>query len=195
MNAAIYARVSTQDQKLELQLNELRQSARARGYEYTEYLDTGSGKSGAKLPQRTRLMDDVHKGKINVVLVWRFDRFARSTRDLLNGLEAFNACNVSFISLREGIDTSTPSGRMVFTIFAALAEFERNLIRERVSAGMQTARNKGLRLGRPTCVFDKRKAIEQLKSGESINCVAKKHGISSRTLRRRLKKEPGQNGP
>ena len=150
------------------------------------YQDVGSGKSGAKLPERDRLMDDARRGKIALVLVWRFDRFARSTRDLLNSLEAFQTWGVDFVSLREGIDTSTPTGKLMFTVIAALAEFERDLIRERVAAGIESARRRGIQLGRPTAAVPVREVRQLLEGGWSVGRVAKKYGVSSRTIRRRL---------
>jgi len=191
-------RVSTRKQDHDLQLDELRQVARQRGWEVTEYVDTGTGKGGAKLAERERLMEDARAGKLDVVAVWRFDRFARSTRDLLNALESFKAWGVQFVSLREGIDTSTPTGQLVFTVIAALAEFERNLIRERVKAGIDTARRKGKKLGRPRAFVAVAKARTLLAEGYSYRKCAKKLGVDVRTMKRALQRsdnEAGQNPP
>ena len=184
--AALYARTSTSKQDHDLQLAELWQTAKQRGWIATEYIDTGSGKSGAKLPERRRMMDDARAGKLDVVVVWRFDRLGRSTRDLLDALENLKAWGVDFVSLREGIDTSTPTGKLMFTVIAALAEFERELIRERVRAGMQTARNKGTRIGRPRAVVNIRKAKELISQGYSQRKTAAQLGLSPRTLKRAL---------
>ena len=186
MKVAIYARVSTGKQDHEMQLAELRQAALQRGYETHEYVDTGSGKRRARLPERERMMEDARLGKLDAVYVWRFDRFARSTRDLLDALENFDAWNVDFVSLRDGVDTSTSTGKLVFTIIAALAEFERNLIRERVQASVQTARNKGKKLGRPRRFVAMSKALELLETGISKRQVARRLGVPERTLRRAL---------
>jgi DNA invertase Pin-like site-specific DNA recombinase len=184
--AALYARTSTGHQNHDLQLDELRQVAASRGMHVVEYVDQGSGKSGAKLPERERLMDDARCGRISLVMVWRFDRFARSTSDLLNALGSFDAWGVDFVSLREGVDTTTPTGRLVFTIIGAIAEFERSLIRERVMAGIETARRKGVQLGRPRTSVSVDRAIAMLQEGMSVRTVARKMGVSPRTLRRRL---------
>jgi putative DNA-invertase from lambdoid prophage Rac len=171
--------------------------AKQRGWQVVEYADTGSGKTRTNLPERDRMMVDARRGLIDVVVVWRFDRFARSSRDLVDALESFKAWGVAFVSLHEGIDTSTTAGKLVFTIFAAIAEFERELIRERVAAGMQTARNKGVRLGRPHCIFHLDKALRLLDEGQSLRAVAKKAGISPRTLKRRieLRRQKGTPNP
>jgi DNA invertase Pin-like site-specific DNA recombinase len=110
-----------------------------------------SGISGAKerRTQLDKLMADAHKRRFDVVVVWKFDRFARSVSHLLRALETFNSLGVAFVSLSESIDTSTPAGKMVFTVLGAVAELERSLIGERVKAGLANARAKGVRLGRP----------------------------------------------
>lgn len=115
-------------------------------------------------------------GKLDMVAVWRFDRFARSLKDLLNALDSFQQWNVEFTSLQEGIDTSTPMGRMVFAIIGALAEFEKNLIRERVVAGLETARRKGKLLGRPKVAVDVQRALRLREDGLSWRKVARALG-------------------
>src|ERR1700741_3148110 len=154
---AIYARVSTVNhgQDVSMQTRELRQFAEARGWNVAgEYID--SGVSGAKdsRPELNRLMADAHKRRFDVVCVWKFDRFARSVSHLLRALETFNALGIAFVSLSEQMDTTTPTGKMVFTVLGAVAELERSLIVERVRAGLRNARAKGKRLGRARRVVD-----------------------------------------
>jgi len=191
LRCAIYARVSTAQQDHALQLDELRMVAQQRGYAVAEFIDVASG-SGKRLPERERLLDDARLGRIDVVLVWRFDRFARSTRDLLDALENFAKWNVAFISLRDSIDTATPTGRLVFTLVAAIAEFEKELIRERVCAGLAAAKRRGRRVGRPRCTVDLDRARGLLAAGVSVTEAARRCGVSPRTLRRELR---GQNPP
>ena len=140
---ALYARVSTKNngQNPETQLLPLREYARARGLEvFKEYVDVGISGSKEKRPALNQLMADARKRKIDAVLVARFDRFARSTRHLIQALEEFDALGVDFISLNESVDTSTPMGKMVYTVIAAVAELERSLIRERVVMGIERAK-------------------------------------------------------
>jgi len=149
---ALYARVSTKNngQDPETQLLALRDYATARGFEiYQEYVDVGISGAKEKRPALNQLMDDARKRKFDAVLVARFDRFARSTRHLIQALEEFDALGVDFISLSESVDTSTPMGKMVFTVISAVAELERSLIRERVVMGLHKAKAQGKQLGRP----------------------------------------------
>jgi DNA invertase Pin-like site-specific DNA recombinase len=170
-------------------MDEARSICRQRDWEIFEYSETGSG-SGRDLPERNRLLADARAGKLDVVLVWKFDRFARSTRDLLNALDSLREWGVDFVSITEGIDTSVPVGKLVFTIIAALAEFEKSLINERVAAGLDAARRRGTRLGRPTRPVDTGLARELLHRGLSMRATAKRMGVPARTLRRAL--EAGQ---
>lgn len=144
----IYARVSTSDQSPEMQLLPMREFCKQRQLPLTEYIDAGVSGSKENRPQLDRLMEDARKGRLSMVLVWRFDRFARSTAHLHKALDEFNSLGVPFVSLTEHVDTSTPMGMMVFTILSAVAQMERELIRERVKAGLRNARAKGKRLGR-----------------------------------------------
>ncbi len=180
---ALYARVSTDSQDHALQLDALYQAAEQRGWAISEYIDQASG-SGVNLPERERMMADAHAGKIDVVATWRFDRFARSTRDLLDALDTFKALGVEFVSLQEGIDTSTPMGRMVFTMIGALAEFEKNLIRERVRAGIQAAKKRGKVLGRPKVAVDVERARRLRQEGRGWRTVARILNVKPTTLRR-----------
>src|SRR5271156_1111968 len=152
MNAAIYARVSTlhNGQSPEMQLNELKEYCLRRGWVVVnEFVDEGVSGSKDSRPELNKLMADAHKRKFDVVVVWKFDRFARSVSHLLRALETFNSLGVGFVSLSEQIDTSTPMGKMIFTVLGSVAELERSLIAERVRSGLRNARAKGQRLGRP----------------------------------------------
>ena len=160
---ALYARVSTKNngQDPETQLIALREFANTRGFEVSdEYIDVGISGAKDRRPELDRLMKDVRRRKVDAVLVARFDRFARSTKHLVLALEEFNALGVDFISLNESVDTSTPMGRMVFTVIAAVAELERSLIRERVMMGLDRARRQGKRLRRPQRIVDRRRIAD-----------------------------------
>jgi DNA invertase Pin-like site-specific DNA recombinase len=146
---ALYARVSTRDQNCELQLHELRQYAERRGWHIVgEYVDRGVSGAKDSRPQLNRLMADAHRRQFDAIVVWKIDRFGRSLKHLVNALADLCAYGVAFVSLRDNLDLSTPSGRLMFHVVAAMAEFERELIRERVRAGIANARAKGKRLGR-----------------------------------------------
>src|SRR6202142_4464013 len=154
---AIYGRVSikTHGQDVSMQTRELEQFAQARGGRLVDsYLDLGFRGSKDKRPQLDRIMADAHKRRFDVVIVWKFDRFARSVSHLLRALEDFNALGIAFVSLSEQMDTTTPTGKMVFTVIGAVAELERSLIAERVRAGLRNARAKGKTLGRPRAALD-----------------------------------------
>lgn len=149
---AIYGRVSTTNhgQDISMQTRELEQFAQARGWCLVDsYLDIGISGTKEKRPELDRLLADARRRKFDVVIVWKFDRFARSVSHLLRALENFNALGIAFVSLSEQMDTTTPTGKMIFTVLGAVAELERSLIVERVKAGLRNARAKGKRLGRP----------------------------------------------
>jgi len=150
--AVLYSRVSTTNgQDPEMQSREIREYCLRRGWALVgEYVDVGISGAKERRPQLDRLIADAHKRKFEVVVVWKFDRFARSVSHLLRALETFRALGVEFVSLSEQVDTSTPTGKMIFTVLGAVAELERSLIAERVRAGLRNARAKGKRLGRPT---------------------------------------------
>jgi DNA invertase Pin-like site-specific DNA recombinase len=152
---ALYASVSTlNSQDPEVQLGELREYVARRGWRVGgEYVDRMSGKFERR-PELDRLWNDCRKRKVDAVVVYRYDRFARSLRQLVNALEEFRTLGIDFISLHEGVDTSTPNGRLVFGIFGSIAEFERELIRDRVRSGLACARAKGKILGRPRISVD-----------------------------------------
>jgi len=150
--AVLYARVSTHNgQDPEMQLRELREYCLRRGWPAVgEYVDLGISGAKERRPELDRLIADAHKRKFEVIVVWKFDRFARSVSHLLRALETFRALGIEFVSLSEQVDTSTPTGKMIFTVLGAVAELERSLIAERVRAGLRNARAKGKTLGRPT---------------------------------------------
>ncbi len=157
MRTALYARVSTSNngQDPEVQLRELREYVSRRGWKLAgEYVDVGISGAKEKRPQLDRLIADAHRRKFDAVVVWKFDRFARSVSHLLRALETFKALGIEFVSLSEQMDTSTPTGKMVFTVLGAVAELERSLIAERVKAGLRNARAKGKKLGRPRVAVD-----------------------------------------
>ena len=153
MRAAIYARVSTANngQDPRVQTREMQEYCPRRGWTIVdEYVDVGISGTKEKRPELDRLLADAPRRRFDVVVVWRFDRFARSVSHLLRALETFQALGIEFVSLSEQLDTSTPTGKMVFTVLGAVAELERSLIVERVKAGLRNARAKGKKLGRPS---------------------------------------------
>jgi DNA invertase Pin-like site-specific DNA recombinase len=157
MKVAIYARVSTANngQDPTMQTRELREYAERRRWIVTgEYVDIGISGTKETRPELDRLIADAHRRRFDAVVVWKFDRFARSVSHLLRALESFRAQSIEFVSFSEQLDTSTPAGKMVFMILGAVAELERGLIVERVKAGLRNARAKGKRLGRPRKVLD-----------------------------------------
>jgi DNA invertase Pin-like site-specific DNA recombinase len=187
MRVALYGRVSTlHNQNPEVQLAELREHVVRRGWEVVgEYVDRVSG-ARERRPQLDRLWADCRKRKVDAVLVYRYDRFARSLRQLVNALEEFRALGIDFISLHEGVDTSTPNGRLVFGIFASIAEFERELIRGRVISGLAAARARGQRLGRPPVSVDANQIASLRAAGVSWREISNRLGIGIGTCCRAL---------
>jgi len=139
-----------------------------------------------KRPNLDRLMADARRRKFDLVVVWRFDRFARSTSHLLRALEEFNTLRIDFVSVTEAIDTSTPAGKMVFTVLGAVAELERCITRERVIAGQRAAKRRGVRFGRPTVIVDTDQIGRLRKAGLSWRAIAAKTGLAKDTLRRAI---------
>lgn len=184
--AAIYARVSTNNgQNPEMQLEELRQyCARREMTTVREYVDKGISGAKERRPALDRLLGDCQKRAVDCVVVYRYDRFARSLRQLVNALEEFRSLGIDFISLHEGVDTSTPNGRLVFGIFASIAEFERELIRDRVRSGLALAKSHGKRLGRPRVVVDCLRIAGLRKDGRSWAEICDALGISKGTAQR-----------
>ena len=187
MRVALYARVSTRDQSCEMQLKDLRTYAEARGFIiFREYIDQGVSGSKNSRPELDKLMGDARKRKIEAVICWRFDRFARSCKHLLLALEEFRELGIGFVSYMENIDTTSALGRAIFTIVAAVAELERNLIVERVQAGINHARAKGKRLGRPGRYVNMDRVAELQASGKSLRQIATELGCGYGTIRERL---------
>jgi DNA invertase Pin-like site-specific DNA recombinase len=180
--AVIYTRVSTIDQHPETQLYDLREMAKWRGYEIVyEYSDKISG-AKQKRPGLDQLLADARRHKFDVVLVWAFDQMARSVRHFLEILDELNHLSVEFVSFRENIDTGGPLGRAMVVIVGAIAELEKNLIVERVRAGMRRARLEGRQIGRSPLKIDRAQLIDDRRSGMSLSQVAKKHRVSRATV-------------
>ena len=176
---AIYARVSTKDQNPESQLLDLRKYVKLRSWEvYQEYVDRGVSGAKENRPALDKLMKDARKRKFDILLVWKFDRFARSTKHLVTALEELEGLGIDFCSYEDSIDTSTNHGKLVFTIMGAIAEFERSLIRERVLAGVRRAKENGIRLGRPPLELDIERMKDLASQGSSVRAIAKEMGIS-----------------
>ena len=171
--AALYIRVSTNDQDPTMQIKDLRRYAQQRGFEIKkEYVDVGVSGTKVNRPALDALMDAARKRLFDVVLVWRFDRFARSTKHLVDALHEFRALSIDFISYQEAIDTSSPIGEAMFTIIGAMAKLERDIIVERVKAGMRKAKEQGKRIGRPKAVVDVDKILSLRRQGLSIQAIA-----------------------
>ena len=181
---ALYARVSTcNGQDPEMQLRELREYASRRGWTVTsEYVDQGVSGSKESRPELNHLMADAHRRKFDAILVWKIDRFGRSLKHLVNALADLCAYGVAFISFRDNIDLSTPSGRLMFQIIGAMAEFERSLIQERVRAGLRNARAKGKRLGRPTVKVDAAEIGRMRSQGLGWRTIASQLGVGLGTV-------------
>jgi DNA invertase Pin-like site-specific DNA recombinase len=187
MRVGLYCSVSTKDQSCDIQLRDLRAYCAARQLTIArEYVDAGVSGTKDSRPQLDLMMADVRKRKLDVVLCWRFDRVARSTRHLLLALEEFRGIGIQFISYQENIDTGTPLGQALFVIIAAKAELEPGLICERVSAGIRNARAKGKRLGRPRQYVALDRIVELQASGKSLRQIAAELNVGYGTIRDRL---------
>lgn len=182
MKVALYARVSTLEQEPENQLAELRRYAAARGWEISEYVDHGVSGSQDRRKALDALLADARRRRFDVLVCWRLDRLGRNLRHLVTLLDELHALGVSFVSLGEGIDCTTPAGRLQLHVLAALAEFERARIAERVKAGLARARAKGKRLGRPKAVIPIAKVAAASDLG--VKQAAARLGVSVSTVRR-----------
>ena len=193
MKVALYARVSTAGQDPEVQLGALRAHAAQRDWQVVEeFVDRGV--SGAKERRRAldRLMKAAWAGQFQVVLVWRFDRFARSVKHLVAALETFRSLHVGFVSLQEQLDTATPIGQAIFTIIGAMAQLERDIIRERVKAGLERAKARGIRLGRPRVPVAAHQLVALREQGLSVVEMARRLRCSRSTVRRLLSRALAQ---
>ncbi len=185
---AVYVRVSTKGQSGGMQLNDLERYSKERGLSiFRIYQDNGvSGTKETRLALN-ELMNDAKKRKFDIVLVWRFDRFARSTKHLVTALYEFRNLGIDFISYQENIDTSSPLGEAIFTIISAMSKLERDIIAERVKGGLRKARANGKQLGRPKNKVDTDKVIEYKEQGRSIRQIASEMSLSKGTVERTLK--------
>ena len=191
---AIYVRVSTKDQSVDMQLNDLERYSRERGLNvFKMYEDNGISGTKETRPALNELMNDARKRKFDTVLVWRFDRFARSTKHLVNALYEFRSLGIDFISYQENIDTSSPLGEAIFTIISAMSKLERDIIAERVKGGLRKARAKGKRLGRPENEVDTDKIVKYKEEGKSIREIAKEMGIHRSKVERTLKQSASKS--
>jgi DNA invertase Pin-like site-specific DNA recombinase len=191
MRVAIYARVSTGEQNPELQLRELRDYAERRGFiAHREYVEkvTGDLRRRKRAPEFEAMMADARRGRFDCVLVWKYDRFARSLGALVAALQEFRDLGIDFISHTQAIDTTTPMGRLFFHVIGSFAEFERDVIVERVRAGLANARAKGKRLGRPVRDPAAEQRVLALKRDEglSLRQIAAREGLSPSGVRKML---------
>jgi len=194
MQVAVYARVSTADkgQDPETQLGELREYCKRRGWEIANvYVDVGVSGMKDSRPELDRMMADAKRRLIDAVVVYRYDRFSRSMRHLVNSLAEFQALGVEFVSVHEGVDTSTPHGKLVFGIFASMAEFERNLIRERVLSGIARARRQGKHMGRPSAAVDAGLVLRLHENGQTLRQIAKTVGVSRGVVHKVIQRANG----
>jgi DNA invertase Pin-like site-specific DNA recombinase len=174
-----------------MQLSELREYGARRGWQIiAEYVDEGVSGARERRPQLDRLMADAHRRKFDLIAVWKIDRFGRSLKHLVNALADLDSLGVAFVSLRDNIDLSTPSGRLMFQIIGAMAEFERSLIQERVRAGLRNAQARGVRLGRPRTVVDAAEIVRLRSSGASWREISERLGVGVGTACRAFQTLP-----
>ena len=195
MRCGIYARVSTLDkgQDTEVQLKDLRSYAQARGWIIAdEYVDKGQSGAKDRRPELDRLLKDARKRKIDLILCWRLDRLGRSLKHLILTLDELQSLGVGFVSYNENLDLTTSTGHLMFQLLGAFAEFERNLIQERVRAGLNHAKAKGVKLGRPSPDFDRDELIRLRDSGLTIRGIAEKLNVSKSFVHKTLSNYPSQ---
>ncbi len=187
----LYARVSTTEQSTDNQLLDLRHYCQDRGWRIQgEYVDHGISGTKESRPALDKLMDAARKRQIDVVLVWRFDRFARSVKHLVLALEELRSLGVGFVSFNENIDTGSPLGAAIFTIIAAMAALERDIIVERVHAGLKRARAEGKRIGRPPADVDANRVLDLRRAGLSIRAIARRLKLPKTIVARVVKSLP-----
>jgi len=192
MRVAIYCRVSTTDQTCDNQLLALREHCKVRGWTIAgEYVDAGVSGARESRPRLDQLMRDARRRKFDCVAVWKLDRLGRNTKHLINALAEFDALGVSFVSLSDSLDMSTPQGKLMFHLLAALAEFERGLITERIHIGIRRARAQGTHCGRPrgsgAAVIDLAAARQRIAEGTSLRSVARALDVSPALLCKRMR--------
>lgn len=194
MRTALYLRVSTSNgqQSTDMQRAELEQYAQARGWQIVAVYDEHASGAKDNRPALAELMAAAHQRKFDTVLVWKLDRFGRSLRHLVNALAELEALGVAFVSLKDNLDLGTPSGRLMFQIIGAMAEFERALIQERVRAGLRNAKVKGKKLGRPRKAVDAARIADLRSQGLSWRVIGKQLGVGEGTAFRALAKEERQ---
>jgi putative DNA-invertase from lambdoid prophage Rac len=193
IRVVIYARVSTTDRNCEMQVRELRDYATRRGWNISgQYLDAGWSGAKANRPELDRLMHDASLRHFDAVLVWKLDRFGRSVRNCLDGIESLRSHGVRFLAVSQSIDTdeSNPTSRLLLHILASVAEFEREMIRERVSAGVRNAKRNGKQLGRKRAVFNRDKARQMHLAGASVREIATALLVGKGTIQRFLAQKP-----
>jgi DNA invertase Pin-like site-specific DNA recombinase len=186
---AIYARVSTSDQTCESQLRECLEYVARRGWTVVDqYVDTGWSGKLASRPELNRLMSDARQRRFDAVVVWKLDRWGRSLVHSIQSIQELASLGIRFLAITQNIDTdeSNPMSRFMLQIFAAFSELEREMIRERVTAGVRNAKRKGVQLGRRRVVFDRSKAMEMHEAGASIKTIAAELGVGVGTIHRAL---------
>ncbi|HKV28310.1 MAG TPA: recombinase family protein [Candidatus Acidoferrales bacterium] len=186
MRVALYGRVSTaHGQNPEMQMAELREFAGKRGWAIAgEFVDVGVSGSKDRRPQLDAMINAARTSKLDAILCWKLDRFGRSLKHLVNALDELESLGVAFIALRDNLDLTTPSGRLMFHVIAAMAQFERSLIQERVKSGLAAARARGKVLGRPKVTVDARKIASLRRSGGSWRKIGRELGIAAATAKR-----------
>jgi putative DNA-invertase from lambdoid prophage Rac len=183
----IYLRVSTQDQNTELQASELRRFAEARGWNRIKvYEDKATGTNGNR-PMLQQMLQDARRREIDVVVCWKLDRLFRSLKDLVVTLQELSELGIEFVSLKDSIDLTTSSGRLMMHMIGAFAEFEASLIKERVRAGLANAKRKGQKLGRPSRL-DSTLILELRQQGLSLSTIAEQVGATKSAVSKTLKK-------
>lgn len=190
MIAALYARVSTQDQKCDLQLTELRAFAARSGWDVEEYVDQGVSGTKRSRPALNRLMADARMKRFGIVLVWKLDRFGRSLQQLVDNVQTLDQAGIRFVAVTQSIDTDqrSPMGKFLMHLFAAFAEFERDLIVERVKAGVAEAKRQGKHCGRPARVFRRDRVAEMRSQGRSWRDIAWELKLPLTTVRESVRK-------
>ncbi len=188
---AIYARVSTDKQAVDMQLSELRDYVKRAGWStFQEFVDEGFSGKNTKRPAFQEMMTLARRRKFDVLLVWKLDRLGRSLKDLVNTIDELGNLGIDFISYENKIDTTTPTGKLVFQVTGAVAEFERDIISERVKAGLRNANRKGKRLGRPPIPPGVITQARELRvKGTSYRKIGKRLGVSEGVIRKKLKPE------